>query len=118
MNKSKVRCWQIENWRTGRRSPDVVLITYPENNDGHDLITCLNCGHVYSVSISKMVYVGPSLQEKMNNFFCVECSLPMRDKYSLYPNKYRIDGEVIEFERPQEIPSDSESIVREFDEIY
>ena len=117
MTKSKVRCWRVENWR-GIAEPDVLHISYPEDNSGFDLISCLKCGHVYSASVSKAVYVGPELQEKLKGMRCISCNSPLYESVAPYPNKYLADNVIVEFQRPVEMPSDEDSVVLEFDEIY
>lgn len=118
MNKSKVRCWKMENWRKDQLVPDVIYITYPEENTGHDLVTCLRCGHVYAVSIAKMVYVGPDLKQKLKGVTCINCSAALDVNYAPYPENYFVNGQILKFDRPLEIPSDPDSLVVEFDEIY
>lgn len=65
MQKSLVRCWKIINWQ--RNNPNELFLSYPEDNRGHSLISCLKCGHIYAVSESRRVYRGPALQEKLKN---------------------------------------------------
>lgn len=117
MNKSQVRCWLIPNW-SGKGKCDEIYISYPEDNSGHDLISCLRCGHIYAVSIIKKVYVGPNLEQKLDGLCCVECGEDLRKTYALYPEQYMSNGEIVNFKRPNEIPPDSNSVVMEFDEIY
>lgn len=97
---------------------DRVLITYPEDDCGHQLISCLNCGKIYSVSTSKMVYQGPSLDQKLKGLKCVQCGNDLSATYHNYPEKYLSDQTVVNFEHPMQIPDDSESFVLEFDEVY
>lgn len=115
--KSKVRCWSVENWR-GKDAPDVLHVTYPEDNSGYDLISCLKCGHVYSASVTKAVYVGPPLWDKLKGMRCISCGVLLEQSAHAYPDKYLSDGVVFEFARPLEIPSVEDSVVLDFDEIY
>jgi hypothetical protein len=82
------------------------------------LISCLNCGHIYSVSVATIVYVGPDLQNKLKSIECLECGSNLCKTFSPYPERYFTESGVLRFERPSVIPPDSESFVKEFDEIY
>lgn len=115
--KSKVRCWSVENWR-GKDKPDVLHLTYPEDNSGYDLISCLNCGHVYSSSVARAVYVGPPLRDKLKGMRCISCGVPLNETAHAYPDKYFSDGTIFEFRRLREMPPDDDSVVLDFDEIY
>lgn len=118
MNMEAVRCWWVENGRPKSGTIDRLFITYPEENSGHDLITCLTCGQVYAVSIAKEVYVGPPRPEKLRGMKCVNCSSPLHENYATYPETYVVDGVQYRFTRDDEIPPDSMAIVKEFYEIY
>jgi len=113
-----VRCWIIENYQMGRSSPDELFITYPEDNAGHDLITCLNCGEVYAVSVDQEVYIGPPLKEKVKNLSCDSCDKPLEGNYAYYPETYLKNGRMYSYQRPLEIPGEDSSIVKEFKGIY
>ena len=117
MNKSKVRCWQFEDWHK-HGICDKIYVTYPEDNAGFDLISCLHCGHIYSASVAKQVYGDQPLVEKVKNINCIECGNKLSETYHSYPDKYLARGVVHTFERPTEIPSDDSSSILEFDEIY
>lgn len=112
MSTVKVRCWKINN------GGDEIFITYPEGNAGHELITCLNCGQVYCVNVAKRVYIGPSLPEKLAEMTCINCKQDLAENWAYYPETYVVDGSVKTFERPSMMPDDSESLVKEFPEIY
>jgi hypothetical protein len=116
MKKSLVRCWKMTNYASEWK--DEICITYPEDNTGHRLITCLNCGMVYSVSVSKMVYIGPPLEQKLTQCSCSRCGKRLAETYGFYPDTYLSHGTVITFERPIRIPPPEESVVEEFEEIY
>jgi hypothetical protein len=118
MIKSKVRCWKVEQWRKGEKSPDLIYITYPEDNSGHNLLSCLKCGHIYAVSVTKLVYTGPPLVEKLKGMSCIQCGTNLDQSLTSYPDRYFVNGLIFEFSRPKEIPPASDSLVMEFDEIY
>ena len=118
MNKVSVRCWEVQNYRSGEASPDRLFITYPEDNSGHDLITCLNCGKVYAVTVAKEVYVGPPLAEKLKDINCVSCGKLLDGNYGYYPEVYVSDGNQHTHKREIEVPDDNLSIVKEFYGIY
>lgn len=117
MKKEQVRCWEIN--ATHGSIIDRLYITYPEGSYGHKLITCLNCGEIFAVNLTKELYVGPSLEEKLKGTICPACNVQLVDYYSEYPEKYLgSDGVVYKYDRDKEIPSDDTSTVREFLEIY
>lgn len=114
MERTKVRCWEIDV--NGR---DRVFITYPEDNYGHDLISCLNCGAIYAASVFKQVYHGPPLSEKLKEINCWKCNELLANTYNLYPDKFlSISGEIKSFDRLLQIPLDEDSLVEEFYSIY
>ncbi|MEW5960982.1 MAG: hypothetical protein AB1801_24920 [Chloroflexota bacterium] len=117
MEKEKVRCWKLEI-KTGS-STEQLYITYPEGSYGHKLISCLNCGEIFAVNLTKELYVGPSLEDKLRDVQCPICDVILFDHYSEYPEKYLgSDGVIHKHIRENEIPSDDTSIVKEFLEIY
>ena len=118
MNTVLVRCWQVESYRRGAAGPDHLLITYPEDNSGHDLITCLKCGQVYAVTISKEVYVGPPRAEKLRELHCVTCGVALSGNTAAYPETYVAGGELFHHARDNILPNDDESLVKEFPGIY
>ena len=118
MKKSLVRCWAVSNPRPGIHTVDSLWTTYPEDNTGHRLISCLNCGHVYAVGVASMVYVGPPLDEKLKELKCISCGRGLSETCAPYPESYVVDGGIVHFERQRTIPPDAESVVKEFDEIY
>ncbi|MGH7158421.1 MAG: hypothetical protein ACREGD_05165 [Candidatus Saccharimonadales bacterium] len=118
MTKVSVRRWEVETYRSGAASPDRLFITYPEDNSGHDLITCLNCGEVYAVTVAKEVYVGPPLAEKVEDINCVSCGKLLDGNCGYYPEVYASDGNQHAYKRETEVPDDSLSIVKQFYGIY
>lgn len=118
MKKVKVRCWKIMNYRKDAASPDCLYITYPEENSGHDLITCIKCGAVYAVTIAKQVYVGPPLDEKVKQLNCSVCGISLDGNYANYPETYIANGKRYSYERDKEIPSDDKSLIKEFEGVY
>ena len=117
MKKVQVRCWRIHV-----RSPEGgedIFITYPEDNSGHSLISCLGCGHVYAVTVAKEVYVGPSLKEKICDMYCIKCGAPLTETYAPYPEQYRNSkGNICKYQRSDIIPNDEDSIIVELLDIY
>jgi RNase P subunit RPR2 len=111
----QVRCWHVR--ATGRK--DDLLITYPEDNQGHALISCLECGAVYAVTVAKQVYFGPPLEQKLQRMKCINCGALLAKTYAAYPDRYRDDnGNVREYDRSSRIPDDEDSIVAELPDIY
>jgi DNA-directed RNA polymerase subunit N (RpoN/RPB10) len=96
-----------------------VLITYPEDNQGHSLISCLKCGEVFAVTVAKEVYDGPPLNQKLKGLQCAGCGAPLRETYAPYPERYRDDaGNVREYERSDLILNDENSVIVELPDIY
>ena len=118
MKKVSVRCWKVKSFRAGKTLPDHLFVTYPESDSGHDLITCLNCGEIYAVTIVKEVYVGPSLDNKVKGINCISCGLSLDRNYAKYPETYVVDGERHSYAREVVLPDDNQSIVKEFYGIY
>ena len=117
MKRSMVRCWKLDVWRN-KKTPDEIYISYPEDNSGYDLLSCLNCGHIYAASVATQVYVGPPIQEILKRTSCLDCGKSLEETASPYPDKYLTKDGVMIFSRPVEIPLDEESTIKEFDELY
>lgn len=119
MNNVKVRCWQIKAFNSIKKIWEDHVITYPENNTGYDLITCLKCGKVYAVDITKQVYVGPELSKKVKGEKCLCCGNYLGNNYAYYPETFIGTGGSIEhFERDRLYPDYAYSVIIEFPEIY
>jgi len=113
----QVRCWE-ESVSHGGES-QVLLLTYPEGSLGYRLVSCLQCGTVYAANVTKQLYVGPSLPELLGTLVCQKCGAQLGTSGHPYPEKYLgIDGEVHSYERPPEIPQDSDAVVRELPDLY
>lgn len=118
MKKVSVRCWEVTNYSTGKDTPHRLYISYPEENGGHELITCIKCGAIYAVTVVKEVYTGPSLIEKLRDLTCMNCGGALSGNFAYYPETYLADGEIHSFKRSQEIPPAEDSIIKEFYGIY
>lgn len=118
MKKVFVRCWAVYNYRDGVKEPDRLFITYPDSDCGHKLIVCKNCGELYAITIAKEIYIGPPLQAKLENTNCVACGINLQNNFAPYPETYVVDGSLFNFQRDLELPSDSDSFVREFYGVY
>lgn len=117
MNKVQVRCWDIP--LHGVHAHQHLLITYPEGHYGHSLLSCLNCGEIYAVTVAKEMYVGPPLREKLRGLKCINCGKPLESTAAPYPEQFRDkDGNVCEYVRDAIIPSDDESQIVELPDIY
>ncbi len=117
MKKEQVRCWKIEALHGS--VVERLYITYPDGSYGHKLISCLNCGEIFAINLTKELYVGPRLEEMIKKITCPTCNVQLSNYYSEYPDKYLgSDGVVYTYKRDEEMPSDHTSIVREFLEIY
>lgn len=116
MEKVKVRCWIMYD-KIGDHNIQ-LYVSYPENNYGHDLITCLSCGQVYAITILDEVYKGPDRKEKLEMMKCIKCNKKLSDTYSNYPEQYLYNGNIHVFNKPIEIPNDADSVVIEFPSIY
>ncbi|GEM_PF-1516750 len=118
MIKVKVRCWHVSNLRPGAVRPDQLLISYPADNSGHSLITCLTCGALFAVTIAKEVYIGPPLETKLASLACSRCGNGLSRNWAPYPDTYLVDGCMHSFTRSGIIPDSDESVVAELDGIY
>jgi len=107
-----VRCWKIGPHRE-------LLITYPEGDMGHRLICCKTCGQIYAVNVTKQLYIEPDINKHLGTTRCLKCAAPLVDNWVYYPDQYvGRDGKLCDYERPIEIPSDADSIVESFPEVY
>jgi DNA-directed RNA polymerase subunit N (RpoN/RPB10) len=96
-----------------------IIITYPEDNIGYDLISCLSCGQIYAIDISKEVYIGPQREEKLKTVNCIQCGKILAETAALYPEKYRLEtGKILEWKRDMEIPNDHDAIIEKVNGIY
>lgn len=119
MKKEPVRCWPISLPNKDGKLESGHWITFPEDNSGHDLVVCINCGHLYAVNIARMVYVGPPLEVKLGAINCVQCGRRLSECGKGYPETYRdASGAVQRYERHSELPSDDLSVVRDFEQLY
>ncbi len=118
MKKIDVRCWQIEQQRPGSTEVDTLFISYPEDNSGHSLITCLTCGEIFAVTVAIEVYVGPPLEQKLQTLTCPSCGTALRENWTSYPEKYVSSGHLYTFHRRELIPPDESSMVKSFYGIY
>ena len=119
MKKEPVRCWALSLPNYLGQAEDGHWITFPEDNAGHDLITCINCGHLYAVNVARSVYLGPPLAEKLGSLKCVQCEKPLDAFGKKYPEVYRDNtGHVLALARPVVFPPDEESVIRQLDQIY
>ena len=119
MKSEPVRCWPISLMNSAGQLEDDHWITYPEDNQGHDLIICTSCGHLYAVNVARMVYLGPPLEEKLKVVFCSQCGETLSDTASAYPETFRDKaGALNTYVRPREMPADDQSVVRDFDQLY
>ena len=114
-----VRVWKVIAHNSRYGEIDELTISYPEGNNGYDLIVCLKCGKVHAASVAKQVYVGPSLEEKIKASKCAGCGHSLLDGWSRYPDRYiGHTGEILEFSRPLLMPDLADSLVQEFPDLY
>jgi rRNA maturation protein Nop10 len=117
MKKSLVRVWKI----TSSPSTDStdLWISYPEDNNGYTLLSCLSCGHIYSASVLAQVYGNTNFQDKIAEMKCVECGSELEKTIAPYPERFLSkDKRVFSCARSQFLPDDGDSTLIEFDEIY
>ncbi len=113
----KIRCWKLKVY-CGEKEQE-IYITFPENEMGYKLISCLKCGKIYSANITKEIYIGPDIETLMSNISCEECGSNLGINGALYPEKYLgLDKLTHEYKRSLEIPDDKDSIICEFPELY
>ncbi len=88
LKKSLVRCWKIKSRAKISDNDYVLYITYPEGHLGHELITCLVCGHIYSAIVEAELYIEV-IKKRVRNLKCVECdSVVGRKLRSLSRNSF------------------------------
>ncbi len=117
MNLTQVRCWKIH--APGADHGDDLLITYPEGHYGHALWSCLKCGQIYAAGVEDEMYLGPSVQEKINSIICIQCGASLANSAAPYPEKYRDhEGDTCIYERSRIIPNDEDSMVIKLPDIY
>lgn len=86
---------------------------------GHRLICCNACGQIYAANAAKQLYIEPNLNKQLSGIDCMACGRSLTNNWSYYPDNYRgKDGMIHNFDRPREIPSEADSIVKEFPEVY
>lgn len=112
MKEVKVRCWEyIVN------GDDTVYVTFPEDNMGYDLMSCLSCGQVYAVDISKEVYLGLRRQDILRDGNCIRCGAKLSDTCEQYPDTYLSKkGGVFTWQRSEKYP-EFESLVLSFPDL-
>jgi hypothetical protein len=112
MKSEQVRCW-----KTGIH--EGLFITYPEGDMGHRLICCKFCGKIHAVNITKQLYIEPDLDIHLRSVTCMGCARSLGRNWAFYPDTYvGEDGQLHAFERPQQIPKDSDSVVMSFPEVF
>lgn len=112
MKTEQVRCWKV-----GRGGE--LFITYPEGDMGHRLICCKSCGKVHAVNVAKQLYIAPDLETHLSGVQCAKCDKPLAENWAYYPENYMDEsGQLQNFNRPNQIPDDVDSIVAEFPEVF
>ena len=112
IKKEKFSCWRV-----GKNNE--LLITYPESEIGHDLISCSNCGHIYSVNVAKRLYSDIDINNLLESFRCLNCNSVLADNWLEYPENFvRKDGSIGRYRRSRKIPDENDSVVVEIDEVY
>lgn len=112
MKTEQVRCWKVG-------TSNNLFITYPEGDMGHRLICCKNCGKVHSVNVAKQLYIQPNLDKHLKVVKCLGCGKILAENWAYYPENF-IDecGHIRNFERPNQIPNDTDSIIVEFPGVF
>ena len=86
---------------------------------GHRLICCKSCGQIYAANVARQLYIEPNLNNYIKSTVCLKCAAPLVDNWVYYPDQYvGSDGTLCRHERSREIPSDADSIVESFPEVY
>ena len=114
LKKEKVRCWEQVHPQSG----DIVYISYPEGAMGHRLTSCLNCGCIYSINITKELYTVP-FSEKIQDIQCEECGADLSSDIANYPEQFKAkNGSIQHFSRNSDIPKDEDSVEKYFFAVY
>lgn len=115
----QISCWEKYLFDSETNKQTRVITTYPEDNIGYDLISCLSCGQIYAIDISKEVYIGPERKVKLKTVNCIQCNKILAKTVAPYPEKYRLEtGKILEWKRDMELPNDDDAIIEKVYGIY
>jgi len=118
MNKTLVRCYQGKALGAQDRLEDVW---FTMSDFGYDrrLFSCTNCGALFVADAEAEHYSGVVLQMRIAQFVCPECGEPLTKTLQPYPQTFRMsDGSISHFEVGPVYPSVSDSVIKEFWDLY
>jgi len=113
VKRNKVRCWEfpVDN-------SESIYAAYPEDNSGYDLVSCLKCGQIYSISVVEEVYQEINRDDFVKNKTCINCGETLSNSMAEYPENYLgNDGHIHKWHRPTEYP-DFDSVVNELPDLF
>jgi hypothetical protein len=132
MKKAGVNCWKI--FKPGLTDTPLKRFSYIEKEEdvlyylpqlsdnphyGHDLISCLNCGEIYSITRGSPEYIGPSLEKKLQKTKCIKCEKALADTAKTYPDFYLgPDKKIHRAPKKYGYEEDENMIVKEFWDLY
>jgi hypothetical protein len=92
MNQVDVRCWPHLLIGVHAQSSVTLWLTDSEAHFGHRLISCLNCGEVYAVDVSREMYGERSIDDLLGETCCLGCGEVLEDHIAAYPDQYFFEG--------------------------
>jgi hypothetical protein len=118
MQKKLVRCYRGRALGAQDRLED-VWFTMPDFGECDRLYSCTSCGALFVADSEVEHYSGVSLQKRIEQLICPECSAPLSTTLHPYPQIFLVsDGSLSHFEAGRVYPPDSESIVKEVWNLY
>jgi hypothetical protein len=83
------------------------------------LFTCIECGEIFIIDFENPRFAGMKAEQIAGDAKCSKCERLLRETIRPYPESFRTDeGLVGHFDPMSEIPLDSESLVKEFIQIW
>jgi len=113
MSEVPVRVWRMPV------NGGFVYVSYPTDNVGYSLFSCLACGKIYAASVANEVYIGPPIASVIASGACTACGAPMASSLRAYPDSYLSrEGGIEKFVRPDLIPDAEHSEVVDLESLY
>lgn len=122
MKKSKSKCYKVVSFDSNLKPVQSVYLAYVSDiGQGYNFISCLECGTVYLYDSEHVMYVGPSLEEKLKQTNCCNCNSPLSKSSHPYPDQFLgEDKKIHKFYNPYLVttPPEKDLIVEEFYDLY
>ena len=112
MIKLKTRCYQ-SRLRLSDTNIDIFYLV--QEGWKKSLATCINCGELFVIDWENPKTSGLDIHKIGSGQSCPKCNSKLEKTLRNYPETFRTkDGELGSFIPSNEIPSDEESIIKEF----